>query len=340
MDNSIWIIGEQSNGALDRVSFELLNRGRQLANQSAAKLTAIVLADKISDQELQKLAYYGADCVIVIENPSFREFAPDPWVNNLLHLIKKYQPGIVIAAATSTGRTVMPAVAVLCPTGLTADCTGLEIDSKTGNLNQTRPAIGGNILATIVTPNHRPQMATVRPHSAQPLDPDFTRTALIQRETPPEELNFSRTKKTGFRPILDETAHLAEATVAVCAGKGFKKRDNLKLAEEIAHLLDGAIGATREAVDLGWLPYSAQVGLSGKTINPKLYIGAGLSGTVQHLAGMKTAEKIVAINTDPESQILKVADLGINGNLLDVLPELISEIKKRKSDKLQSNNLI
>jgi len=333
MQNSIWIIAEQCKGTLDKVSFELLNRGRHLADQSKAELTAVVLAEKISDLELQKLAHYGADAVIAIEHQAFAEFCPDNWVNGLLHLIKKHQPQIVIAAATSTGRTVMPAVAVLCPTGLTADCTGLEIDPQTGNLKQTRPAIGGNILATIVTPNHRPQMATVRPHSAQPLDPDYQRSATICKEVFPENLVSSRTKKTGFRPITDDTAHLSEATVAVCAGKGFKKKDNLKLAEELAHLLNGAIGATREAVDLGWLPYSAQVGLSGKTINPKLYIGAGLSGTVQHLAGMKTAEKIVAVNTDPEAQILKVADLGINGNLLDILPELISEIKNRAANK-------
>jgi len=226
------------------------------------------------------------------------------------------------------GRTLMPAVATKCNTGLTADCTGLDIEEGTGNLIQTRPAIGGNILATIKTPNTRPQMATVRPHSNKPLKRDFRGKGDIEKVKIDGITLNSRVKRVGFREIGEEGANIQDAEIVVAGGRGFKKEDNFKMVHELAKLLDGAIGASRDAVDLGWVSYPHQVGLSGKTISPKLYIAIGISGSVQHLAGIKTAENIIAINNDPEAQIFHVSDLGIVADLFDFLPALIERIKK------------
>jgi electron transfer flavoprotein alpha subunit len=242
-------------------------------------------------------------------------------------LIAEYQPEIIIAGATSAGRTLMPYVAMKVHGGLTADCTGLDIEDGSGLLLQTRPAIGGNIMATIKCPDYRPQMATVRPKSTPQALPENGRRGEIIRLIAPPELLHSRIIRTGFVPD-EEKFGLQDAETVVAVGRGIKKAENIYLARELADALGAALGASRDVVDRGWLSYPHQIGLSGKTVSPKLYIAVGISGSIQHLAGMQTAGRIVAINKDPDAQIFKVADFGIVGNLFDILPKLTAMIKK------------
>ncbi|MFH1213484.1 MAG: electron transfer flavoprotein subunit alpha/FixB family protein [Candidatus Neomarinimicrobiota bacterium] len=326
---NVWILGEQEDGRIKLVTHELLKRGRALADKRQVELVAVMLGEKIDRADLQKLFYYGADKVIVVENPGLRHFLPEPYVNTIFNLIKKYEPEIMIASATTTGRTVMPALAVKCPTGLTADCTELDIDPESGNLIQTRPAIGGNILATIKTPMHRPQMATVRPHSNKPLDPDPSRSGEIVYETVDNSLLKSRIRRLEFRKNTEEGANIQDAEIIIAGGKGFKKTENFQMVHDVANLLKGAVGASRDAVDLGWATYPQQIGLSGKTVSPKFYLAVAISGSVQHLAGIKTAENIVAINSDPDAQIFQVANYGIVADLFEAMPLLIEKLKNR-----------
>ena len=329
----VWILGEQEDGKVKLVSYELLKRGRALADKRGVKLVAIMLGKQINTEGLQELIHRGADRVIVVESPSLEHFLPEPYVNTFLCLIQRYQPEILIASATTTGRTVMPALAVKCNTGLTADCTDLDIENGTGCLIQTRPAIGGNILATIKTPTRRPQMATVRPHSNKPLPADFTRTGEIIYETVDTSLLKSRVKRIGFKANTEEGGSIQDAEIIIAGGKGFKKSDNFQMIHELAGIFGAAVGASRDAVDLGWATYPHQVGLSGKTVSPKLYIAIAISGSVQHLAGIKTAENIIAINSDPDAQIFQVANYGIAADLFEILPVLIGKLKALKQQK-------
>ncbi len=322
----VWILGEQEDGKIKVVSYELLKRGRFLADKRNVKLVAVILGKSIDKDNLQELIYRGADKVIVIEDPLLEYFLPEPYANTVASLIQKYNPEIMIASATTTGRTVMPAIAIKCKTGLTADCTDLDIEDETGNLIQTRPAIGGNILATIKTPKYRPQMATVRPHSNKPLESDNSRTGDIVYEEVDKSILKSRVRKLEFKVNQEEDANIQDADVVISGGKGLKKEENFQMIHNIASLLNGAVGASREAVDLKWATYPHQVGLSGKTVSPKLYVAVGISGSVQHLAGIKTSENIVAINNDPEAQIFQVADYGIVADLFEVLPVLAKKL--------------
>jgi electron transfer flavoprotein alpha subunit len=326
----VWILAEQSGGRITRISHELLTRGRELADKRGVELTAVVFGNGIDAGDLQELVDRGADAVLAMEAPGLESFLVEPYAACMVRLIQERRPEIVIAGATSTGRTLMPYVAVKATAGLTADCTVLDIEEGTGNLLQTRPAIGGNILATIKTPNHRPQMATVRPRSTQPAPKQAGRTGTVTRLKAPPELLATRMRRVDF--VADESEHgLQDADVVVSCGRGIKKGENLPLIEKLAASLDAAVGASRDVVDRGWLSYPHQVGLSGKTVSPKLYVAVGISGTIQHLAGMQTSETVVAINSDPEAQIFRVADFGIVGNLFDVVPVVTEKIRKARS---------
>jgi electron transfer flavoprotein alpha subunit len=305
--SDIWILAEQHNGKLLRISYELLTRGMALAQKKSCKLCAIVFSSGIENDELEKLIACGADKVISVENSQLEHFLPEPYSACMSGLIEKYKPEVILAGATSTGRTLMPYTAMRACAGLTADCTQLDIESGAGNLLQTRPAIGGNIMATIKTPDRRPQMATVRPRSTKPSEPMKNRTGEIIRIKPHEKLMSSRVKYRGFIP-LNEKHGIQDADKVVVVGRGIKKAENIAMARELADCIGASLGATRDVVDRGWLSYPHKVGLSGKTITPKLYIGLGASGAIQHLAGMQTAETIIAVNIDPEAQIFKVAD--------------------------------
>jgi electron transfer flavoprotein alpha subunit len=295
----------------------------------------------MEDSDLQELIHRGADEVITVQDEELRFFCPVSYSSILEVLIKDYRPEIILAAATTTGRTLMPYTAVKVHTGLTADCTSLDIEEGTGNLLQIRPAIGGNIMATIKTPEHRPQMSTVRPRSSRPLELDISHNGSVTRFSLGSTLpngnilpSFgssscgasgaikSRVRVLGYRKDEAGFANLEEAEVIVAGGRGLKKADNFLLLREVAESLGGEVGASRDAVDRGWISYPHQVGLSGKTVSPRLYLCAGISGAIQHLAGIKTSETIVSINIDPDANIHKVADLAIVGDAFAVLGEL------------------
>jgi electron transfer flavoprotein alpha subunit len=269
----------------------------------------------------------GANVTYLCQGEGLKDFQPRAWAKAFAQLISEEKPEIVLAAATTTGRTLMPLVAARIGTGLTADCTELAIDAQDRLLLQTRPAIGGNVMATIKTPLAKPQMATVRPKSTSPNPVDLERTGevVVKRfralANLPLEIFLERVKD------LTQEVNLQDAEVVVAGGKGLKSRENFRLVEELAGLLSAGVGATRDVVDLGWVSYPHQIGLSGKTVLPRLYVAIGLSGSVQHLAGMQSAETVVAINKDKDAQIFKVADFGIVGDLFDVVPELIAKIR-------------
>ena len=329
--SGIWILAEQKNGQLNEVSFELLNWATSLAEKKQQSLTALVFGDQLSDAELQKLIQRGADRVLHISAAQLAVFQPEPFSACLMERINCEKPEILIAAATTTGRTLLPYVAGKLRTGLTADCTKLDIEPESGFLLQTRPAAGGNIMATIKTPDCRPQMATVRPHAQKPAPLKPGHLGTIERWNPPEELLQSRTRRVAFTPSAEERG-VQDADLVISAGRGFKKADNLSLVRQLASLLGAAVGASREAVDRGWLPYPAQIGLSGKTVSPKVYIAAGISGAIQHLAGMQTSDTIIAINSDPEAPIFQYSELGICGDLFTILPLLSAKIAAMKAE--------
>lgn len=320
----ICITAEAYEHKLLPISFELLTRALKLAPNGG--IGALVLSTGLEDRELEKLIACGADEVVSYEAPWLQPFRPEPYCQALTKTVKDFGPEIILGGATSTGRTWLPYSAMRMQTGLTADCTELSIEEGTGLLLQTRPAIGGNIMATIKTPNHRPQMATVRPRSTRPAQPIAGRTGVIHRFTPPAEWQASHSTLISATPV-DESQELSCAERVVVVGRGIKKPENLPMVKELASLLGAALGATREVVDRGWLPYSCQIGLSGRTVTPDLYVGVGVSGAIQHLAGMQTSKRIVAINLDAEAQIFSLADLGIVGNLLDVVPALNAQLR-------------
>lgn len=324
----VWTIAEEKDGQLKNVSFELLTRGRKLADKLGVKLTSVLIGGEVSDEKLNELILRGADEVLFVGDDKLSNFIVETYSNVLIDLINEYKPEVIISAATSTGRTLMPHVAVRIHGGLTADCTGLDIEPETGNLLQTRPAIGGNILATIKTPNHRPQLATVRPKSTRPAPIDETRSGKITRIPMKPELYDDRVKFISLHKEEDEDVNIQEADIVVSGGRGMKQPENFEMLKELAEKLGGAVGASRDAVDRGWVAYPHQVGLSGKTVTPKLYIAAGISGAIQHLAGMKTADYIITINTDPEAQIFQVSDFGIIGDLFEILPLLNEKLAK------------
>lgn len=329
----VWTIAEQHEGALKTVSFELLARGRRLADSLETRLASLVFAPRMEDSVAQELIERGADEVYLIEHDALGDFVCETWSAILASLVQQYSPSIILAAATSTGRTLMPHLAVKVDAGLTADCTELDIDPGTDNLLQIRPAIGGNIMATIMTPWHRPQMATVRPRSSTALHRDLERVGRIIRVGVDAVTIDPRVTVLGYRDDHGDFVNLEEADVVVAGGKGLRRGDNFALLRSLAKALGAEVGATRDAVDRGWIAYPHQVGLSGKTISPRLYIGAGISGSIQHLAGIKTAETIVSINSDPDAPLHRVADFAIAGDLFEVIPELTRTLQNRKAEK-------
>lgn len=328
--NSVWALAEVSEGTMVQVSIEMLARGRALADKLEVPLISFVMGYNIAEEVLQQLIAHGADLVAVVDAKELDGFQTETYSKTLIDLVRRYEPQIILAGATVNGKTLMPHAAMLLHAGLTADCTGLDIEAETGNLLQTRPAIGGNILATIKTPNNRPQMATVRPRSTIPLPADATRVGSIEKIPFEAQWLDTRVKRLGVRKDASEQINIQAAEVVIAGGKGMKKRENFALLEDLAQHLDGVIGASREAVDRGWISYPHQVGLSGKTVVPSLYIAAGVSGAIQHLAGMKTADAIIAINNDPQASILQVADFAVIGDLFQVLPLLNQRLKEER----------
>ncbi len=324
----IWVFAEQRNGKVAEVALELLGVGRRLAETKKTELVAVLFGS--TEEEAEELIRWGADRVLHCPDPIFEHFNDDPYVELLTQLIRDRKPEIVLAGATPIGRSFLPRVAARVHTGLTADCTSLEIEPETGNLLQIRPAFGGNIMATIVCPHHRPQMATVRPRVMKKGRYDDSRKGEI--ETIRAERLYSRTKVLRtVKETSQASVNLQEVDVIVSGGRGVGGPEGFKLLEALAVLLGGAVGASRAAVDEGWIPYSHQVGQTGKTVSPKLYIACGISGAVQHLVGMQSSDIVVAINKNPDAPIFNVADYGIVGDLHEILPLLIKRIKEIKT---------
>ncbi|GHV26984.1 electron transfer flavoprotein subunit alpha [Synergistales bacterium] len=329
-DNEVWTLAEFRGAAPHGVSFELLAWGRDIADAKRASLASVAIGSEIDGEEINKLFAYGADKVYVIDEPELAEFRADSYKKALEGLTRRYAPDIFIAAATTRGRTIMSTLYAAIGAGLTADCTGLGIEPATGLLIQTRPAIGGNVMAEIKTPVSKPQMCTVRPKSKRPLTPDAARRGEVVRYKPSSDMLTSVIEFLSFEKEASGGLPIQDAEVIVAGGKGMKGAKNFELLSELAYLLGGAVGASRMAVDLGWAPYSSQVGLSGKSVTPRLYVACGISGAVQHIAGMSGAGKVAAINSDPEAPIFSAADMGIVGDVLDVLPKLIAAIKSAR----------
>ena len=319
----VWVFAEQRENKISSVVFELLGKGSDLAKKMKTKLTAVLLGNKIMDLT-DELIHFGADEVIIIENSILENFTDLPYTEAFVYLINKYKPEVVLAGATHIGRSFIPRVAVNIHTGLTADCTGLDIDLETSNLMQTRPAFGGNIMATIVTPNHRPQMATVRHKVMTPLLKDESRHGNIIKE----EVNLRRSKTSFINTRKENLSkiNLSDSNFIVSGGRGMKEAKNFEMLHTLANSLDGCVGASRAAVDSEWIGYPHQVGQTGKTIKPKIYIACGISGAIQHLAGMSSSDYIIAINKDKDAPIFNVADLGIVGDLFEILPRLIKKL--------------
>ena len=336
MYEGVWVLGEERDGLIHPVSYELLAWGRDLADKLDVDLTCAILGKDVRDQA-PELIFRGADKVYTVNHVKLGIFRVDPYARIIAALIEEYRPEILLASATTMGRTLMPVLAAKIHTGLTADCTELDVEPSTRLLLQTRPAIGGNVMATIKTPEHRPQMATVRPKSRKPLPRDPSRTGEIVEQHFGEQYLHSRVKRVSFEPDVTSEAPIQDADIVVAGGKGLKDGKNLDLIFNLAKALDGVVGASRPAVDQGWIPYSHQVGLSGKSVTPRLYVALGISGSAAHLAGMSSAEVIVAINKDPGANIFKVADFGIVGDLFEIAPALLEKLSQCAEKASDSN---
>lgn len=326
----VWIIAEQKRGQIQRVTYELLGSGRKLADSRKTELCVVLLGSGISSKA-QELIRHGADKIYLLDSPELISYRDEPYSRIITKLIIKHKPEIVLCGATSIGRSLIPRVAVQIGTGLTADCTGLDIDPAAGSLLQTRPAFGGNIMATILTLNHRPLMATVRHKVMKEAIPqDNIKGKIIKVDFSKQDF-LSRTKVLDFIEELEETVNLTEADIIVSGGCGLKGPENFSLMRELAKVLGGAVGSSRAAVDSGWIPYSHRVGQTGKTVCPKIYIACGISGAIQHLVGMQSSDTIIAINKDPDAPIFKVATYGIIGDLYSIIPELVKQIKNTRT---------
>ena len=324
----VWVFAEQRDGKLKSVAYELVSEGRKLADKLGTELSAVCLGHNIKDVE--QLICYGADKVYLADDPALSDHQEDLYTGLLLDLIRKHRPEILIAGATAMGRSFIPRVAALLYTGLTADCTGLDIDPETKLLLQTRPTFGGNVMATIMCQAKRPQMSTVRPHVFKRGTPHKERKGQIIKVDFKKEAITSRTKLLRFIEDLTEKVKLDEAEIIVSGGRGLGKPNNFQIIKALADVLGAAVGSSRPPVDEGWISYSHQVGQTGKTVCPKLYIACGISGSVQHIAGMGTSECIIAINEDPNAPIFQVATYGIVGDLFKVVPMLTEKLKRSR----------
>ena len=327
--SGVWVYGEFRRGSLAPVSLELLGVGRKLANSRKVPLTAVLIGSATGDAA-QQLIGHGADFVYRIDDPALAHFTDEAYGAILTSLIQQHKPEIVLAGATAIGRSFIPGVATTLGAGLTADCTQLGIREEDGALLQTRPAFGGNIMATIVCPHSRPQMSTVRPKVMKPLVFAGERQGKIIEVKPnPAHL---QTRVRVIESVVSEQddVNIQEADILVAGGRGLDTAQGFVLMRELAASLGGAIAATRAAVDAGWIRYPHQVGQTGKTVAPKLYIACGISGAVQHVAGMQSAETIVAINRDKNAPIFDVADFGLVGDLFEIVPKLLIEIEERR----------
>lgn len=326
----ILVFAEQWRGKVHPVSYELLGKGRELVDQLGEKLFAVIIGSEL-DEAVKELKMRGADKIFVFDHPDLEDFRDDPYSAILEDLVKEEKPSIFLIGATSIGRSLGPKVAASLETGLTADCTSLDIDPESRLLLQTRPAYGGNIMATIICTNTRPQIATVRYKVMKEAQKDPANESEIIKKTVDINNIPDRVKIIEFRPATEQVS-IIDADIIVSGGKGMGDPKGFEVIKELAEALEGAVGASRPTVDEGWIEYPHQVGLSGRTVRPKIYVACGISGAVQHLAGMKTSDVIIAINKDVEAPIFSVSSLGVVGDLYEIIPRLVEKIKERKKN--------
>jgi electron transfer flavoprotein alpha subunit len=323
----VWIFAEQRNGVLANVALELLGEGRKLANDLGTELSAILIGYNTSKQAKALIAH-GADKVYVEDDERLRVFNDEVYADIMHQAISKYKPEIILIGATTYGRSLGPRVSSRLKTGLTADCTKLDIDPVKKILLQTRPAFGGNLMATIICPDNRPQMSTVRPKVMKPMEADYSRLG----EVIALSIDFIKNPLIKVKDMISticEKVNLTDADIIVSAGRGIGDPKNIELIRDLANVLGAALGASRAVVDAGWIDYSHQVGQTGKTVGPKIYIACGISGAVQHMAGMSSSDIIIAINKNPDAPIFNIATYGIVGDLFIVVPALIKEFKAK-----------
>lgn len=334
---NIWIIAEINDCAIHSVTYELLGIAGELARSSGREVVAVCLCEDVTPEMTASLIAGGADKVITVTDEKLASFNDELECSILRRLVIKYKPEILLGAATNRGRALMPRLAGTLHAGLTADCTGLSIDPENGDLLQTRPAFGGNIMATIRSGEFRPQMATVRPKVMKASKPDETRRGeVIVEDAVPSDF-------TGIKEIVETvkrseaTVSLADAKIVVAGGRAMGGPEGFKLLEELATLIGGSVGATRPAVDSGWIDYAHQIGQTGQTVQADLYIACGISGQIQHLVGMQSAGTIVAIDKDDTTPMMNLADIAVKGDLFEIVPLLIDELKARGIDRSRAN---
>ena len=332
MSRDIYVFAEQRDGNIQKVALELIGKGRELADTLNQNVIAVLLGNEIKEKA-KSLIKAGAGGVIVVEDAMLAEYTTEPYAKAVAAVIREKDPEIFLFGATAIGRDLAPRVSARIHTGLTADCTGLDIDEESKNLLMTRPAFGGNIMATIVCEEHRPQMATVRPGVMKALAVDESRKGDIEVM----DILFSAADQTvELLEVLKEERQIAditEAKILVSGGRGMGNAENFyELLNPLAEVLGGAVSASRSAVDSGWIDHECQVGQTGKTVRPDLYLACGISGAIQHVAGMEGSEYIVAINKNETAAIFEVADLGIVGNVNTLLPKLAAAIKQYKEE--------
>lgn len=339
----VWVFVEHRRGQVAQVVYELLGQARRLADVLGVKVSAVVVGEGLASRVgrgsvgvevagplAAELIARGADEVLVVDDPALGDLREEPVAAALADLVRERKPEIFLFGATALGRSLAPRLAARLGTGLTADCTGLDIDPERRVLVQTRPAFGGNLMAVVVCPGHRPQMATARPRVFRPLARDSSRRGEVIFWPVDGSRLVSRTRLMDYVEEVTETVKLEDADVIVAGGRGVGGPEHFSLIFELARLLGGAVGASRAAVDAGWVPYYHQVGQTGKTVAPKVYIAVGISGAIQHLAGMSSSDVIVAINKNPQAPIFKVANYGIVGDLFEVVPALIAALRRRR----------
>lgn len=322
----IFVFTQQVDCQITGVSFELIGKAKQLAEDLGTDVTAVVLGSGIRILA-DELAAYGADRVIIVEDPKLKDYTTEPYTHAMHHVIEQYKPEIILYGATAIGRDLAPRVSARVHTGLTADCTKLEIDPDTKNLRMTRPAFGGNIMATILCPDKRPQMATVRPGVMQKQEKVADAKAIVEYFNPDFEMNHKYVEVMEIIKKVSDKVDIMDAKILVSGGRGVGSKENFKFLEDFAAVMDGAVSCSRACVDAGWTEKDQQVGQTGKTVRPNVYFAIGISGAIQHLAGMEESEIIIAINKDESAPIFDVADYGIVGDLNKILPILTEKMK-------------
>ena len=326
----VWVLGELSDGKLHKVTRELLGIARKLADDRSAKVKSDVVCVILGsglDGIAEESFHSRADKVILVDDPSLKFFNDEVYGKVLSRIVNKYNPEILLSGATSKGRSIMPRLAVMTETGLTADCTELSIDGESGLLLQTRPAYGGNIIATIKCEDYRPQMSTVRQGVFKAPEPDTSRKGEIINESVSDNEKAESFSVLSEEKSEDIKVDLHEANIIVAGGRGVQSAEGFDILHELAELVNGAVGASRATIDSGWISYPHQVGQTGQTVQPQIYIACGISGQIQHLVGMQSSSFIVAINKDPDAPIMQLADVAIVGDLFEVVPEIIKHLK-------------